>query len=158
MSRLAEPAAPGTAPEQLYHGTVKHNFRGGNHKAFRIIHVIQILYNAFLDKCRCTILRGDSLDCAILVVCDLIQRRYIDTGNMADLPQEFLLAPALPLGLTVHVGKFDHDLLAVTNLKGIHKGRQRFRVIRTGSATDHEIFQCFPITGPHRNAAQIQHI
>ena len=158
MTRLTEAAAARTSAEQLDHRAVKDNLRGRNHEGFRIVHVVQVAYNALLDKCRCAVLRRDGLYGSILVIRHIVQRRHVQTFDMARLAQKFVFAPIFALCLTVEIGKLNHNLLAVANLERIDKRGERFRIVRTRAAAHNKVFQRLSVAGAHRNAAQVQHV
>ena len=158
MTCLTETAATRTTAEQLDHRTVKHDIGRGNDKIIRIVHGIQIAYNALLYECRCAVLGRDCLDRTVFLIADLIECRNVHTGNLGRFHQEFVLGQTTLYCTLIEIGKIEHDLLAVTDHEQIDKIAERFRVIGTRAAGDNQIFKARTILGQNRHAAQIQHV
>ena len=158
VAGLAESAAARTAAEQLDHRTVEHNIRRGHNEGLRIVHGIQILDDALLHECGCAVCRRNALNRAVLVVLDLVQRRYIHTLDLCCRNQEFLLRPAFALGLAVQIGKFQHDLLAVADHEQVNEVSQRLRIVGTRTAAGYNMLEFGTVLCQHRNTAEIQHI
>ena len=158
VTGLTESAAAWTAAEQLDHRTVEHDVGRRHNKGLRIVHGIQILDDALLHESRCTVRRGDTLDRAVLVILDLVQRRYIHALDLCCRNQEFLLRPAFALGLAVQIGKFQHDLLAVADHEQVNEVSQRLRIVGTRTAAGYNMLEFGTVLCQHRNTAEIQHI
>ncbi len=88
----------------------------------------------------------------------VVKGRDIHALDVTGAAQEFVLAPSLALCLTIQVGKLQHNLLAVTDLKGVDKRCERLRIVRARTAADDEVFQTPALGGAHGNAAQLEHI
>ena len=102
--------------------------------------------------------RRNALNRAVLVVLDLVQRRYIHALDLCCRNQEFLLRPAFALGLAVQIGKFQHDLLAVADHEQVNKVSERLRIVGTRTAAGYNMLELGAVLCQHRNTAEIQHI
>ena len=102
--------------------------------------------------------RRNALNRAVLVVLDLVQRRYIHALDLCCRNQEFLLRPAFALGLAVQIGKFQHDLLAVADHEQVNEVSQRLRIVGTRTAAGYNMLEFGAVLCQHRNTAEIQHI
>ena len=102
--------------------------------------------------------RCDALDCAVLVILDFVQRRYIHALDLCCCNQKFLLRPAFALGLAVQIGKLQHDLLAVADHEQVNKVSERLRIVGTRTAAGYNMLEFGAVLCQHRNTAEIQHI
>ena len=158
MPGLTEAAAARTPAKQLHHRAVEHDIGGRDDERFRIVHRVEILYNALLHLSGRAVYRRNAFHRAVLVVAHLVQRRHVDARNAGGLTQKAGFVPAFPLGPTVQIGELKHDLFPVADQEHIDKIGQRLRVIGARSAADDQMGKRLPLRRKHRDTAEIQHV
>ena len=158
VASLTEPAATDTATEHLQIGTVMDDLGRRNDHLYRPVGIVQILHDPLGDDTGSAIHRSNSGKGAVRIVGMLVERGYIHTGDLGNLKQERILAPAFSLGTVVQRHDLHSDVFALAQREEVNKVRQRLRIVSTHTAREDDVLQVVPVTAVQRNACQIQHI
>ena len=158
IARLAKPASPAAAAEQLDHGPVKDDVRRGHHEFVGIIGLVQILYHALTHYGRRAVFWRDGGDGPVFMIGDIIQRGHINAADLRGLAQEFFLALAVVTAPAVKLQQLRHDLLALADGDKVEEVRHRLRIVDAGAAGDDQRLQACPLGGAKGHPGQVQHI
>jgi len=101
---------------------------------------------------------GNGLNRVVLIVFNIIKRRYIHTLNLCRLNKKILLAVAVFSALTVKLHNLQIHLFALAYKKQVDKIGNRLRVTGTGPAGTNYIFKLCSVLGFYRNTRQLEHI
>ena len=95
---------------------------------------------------------------AVFFIGNLIKRWNINSRNLSCCQKEISpTAPGLLIGL-ISIKKSIVNRLALSNIKQVKKRRQRLRIIRTGTTTDHNREILTTVRTFQRNPAEIQYL
>ena len=136
---LAESAAADAAPHDLKNDTVLGHLDKWNQRLFRVDHTAQIPDDLFFDHSRR--FRDQRLkrcDRLIFMIRYLIKRRNIKSRDLRSLDKEIPAAASGCLMRLVSIHQTIINRFALTDIKNIKKIRQRFRIIHTWTAADHD--------------------
>ena len=158
-ARLTEAAAPGAAPHDLQHDTVKDHLHIGHRRMSGHIGLVHVAENPLVNHCRSSVVDGlEALQRAVRVVLVPVQGRHIHAFQPGQTAQALLPGNALLAAVHDGVGHFHNGILAVADHETVEKLPQGFGIEGAGAARHHEGIAFLPVAGADGDAAHIQHI
>ena len=155
--RLAEPAAPGAAPEHLDVEPVVHHFDERHELVLGVRPVAEIGDRALVDPFGDVGEAGADLGDEGAVVLDRVHGGHVDAGDRGQLPQHPLAGgTAGPLPGRDHLGDLADGLFAVADHEGVDEVGHGLGVERAVPADDDERVLGPAILRPHRDAGEVE--
>ena len=158
IARLAEAAAPDTAPEQLQRHSVLHDLRAGDDGLDGEIGLVHVVDDALCDFSGRAVLRSDGGHRAVLVVRDIVQAGDVHAVQLGGGPEELRLAPALPAGGAVQLHQLHRQVLPLPQAHQVDEIGDGLGVIHGRAAGDDQRGQPGALRGMERDMGQVQHI
>ena len=157
-ARLAEPAAPDTAPQHLLGDAVVDHLDHGHREALGVVGLVQVQHHTLLHPGGGALLGGIALHRAVIVVFHLIQGGHIHPGDLCRPAQELCFGGSLLLALAVELHHLQVHLFPVPQKEQVEEVGQRLGIAGTGAAPCHDVEQVVPVRRPQGDARQLQHV
>ena len=157
-TRLAEPAAPDTAAENLAHGPVMDDVEERDDEGFGIVGGVEIPDDPLAHPGRGAVRRRDRGDGAVIVIGHVVQGGDVHPFDPRRRFEERPFREIRPLHRAVELQQLSIDLFPLSQGEQIDEIGERFRIAGAGSPRHHDRARVAPFLRPDRQAGEIQHI
>ena len=129
-----------------------------NYKIIRIERPVHIKHNTLVDFSGSISFWSERLDCAVLVICYIIECRNIYTLNFRWEFKKLLFWFTLGSAPSEKFNNLKVNLFSLTNEENIDKICNRLGVAGTRSACNYYVFKFFSVTAFNRHTRKPEHI